>query len=602
MSATGHARRSSGLRPGERPILQVALDFVDLPRAIAGGARGGRRRRRLDRGRHAADQERGLHAVRELKAAFPDHTIVADMKTMDAGRTEVEYAAKAGASIVGVLGAASDATIKECVEAARNYGCEIIVDMIEVADPVARARRAEELGADYIGIHTAIDEQMRGGRPSRRCAPWPRRSSSLSRRPAASTARRRPRRSTPAPPSSSSAAPSSSRPTRRPRRPRSGAPWTSVVCIETTLYKRADEADIREALEQVSTANISDAWHRQPSLPGIRPLMPGAHMCGPAVTVRTYPGDWAKPVEAIDVASPATCSSSTPATATRRCGASSPRTAPSSRAWPASWCGAPSATRPRSPAWTSLPSAASSCQRRRAQGLRRDQRPHHIAGQDGPARRLGGGRRRRRHVLPKAQAVEFANRAMDVLEKENRLRGEIDGGKTLARSPTCRNGRSASRLGCRLRQRHTKEASGGKRGVRPAGRRSGAAKPSTSVRGRPPGAVGLGAAGPRLSASTLRTDDDERQDPGRERARIVEEATRRRKASLVRSGRAGRRPRGAAPPVRSLSRVRPPSSVPAAEPPLAVAQASAGTSTAPARAALPAGRRGDFIGPGVAGL
>ena len=76
------------------------------------------------------------------------------------------------------------------------------------------------------------------------------------------------------------------------------------VCIETTLYKRASEADIRTALEQVSTANISDAWHRQPSLPGIRPLLPGAHMCGPAVTVRTYAGDWAKPVEAIDVCKP----------------------------------------------------------------------------------------------------------------------------------------------------------------------------------------------------------------------------------------------------------------------------------------------------------
>ncbi len=37
--------------------------------------------------------------------------------------------------------------------------------MIEVADPVARAKRAEELGADYIGIHTAIDQQMRGEAP-----------------------------------------------------------------------------------------------------------------------------------------------------------------------------------------------------------------------------------------------------------------------------------------------------------------------------------------------------------------------------------------------------------------------------------------------------
>jgi 3-hexulose-6-phosphate synthase/6-phospho-3-hexuloisomerase len=35
-------------------------------------------------------------------------------------------------------------------------------------------------------------------------------------------------------------------------------------------------------------------------------------------------------------------------------------------------------------------------------------------------------------VLPRALAVEYANRAMDVLEKENRLREEIKAGSTLA--------------------------------------------------------------------------------------------------------------------------------------------------------------------------
>ena len=54
----------------------------------------------------------GLQAVRELHARWPDEVIVADMKTMDAGRAEVEFAAKAGARVVGVLGAASDATIR----------------------------------------------------------------------------------------------------------------------------------------------------------------------------------------------------------------------------------------------------------------------------------------------------------------------------------------------------------------------------------------------------------------------------------------------------------------------------------------------------------
>jgi len=35
-------------------------------------------------------------------------------------------------------------------------------------------------------------------------------------------------------------------------------------------------------------------------------------------------------------------------------------------------------------------------------------------------------------ILPKARAAEFANRAMNVLEGENRLRAEIHGGKTLS--------------------------------------------------------------------------------------------------------------------------------------------------------------------------
>ncbi|MCJ7746045.1 MAG: bifunctional hexulose-6-phosphate synthase/ribonuclease regulator, partial [Actinobacteria bacterium] len=35
-------------------------------------------------------------------------------------------------------------------------------------------------------------------------------------------------------------------------------------------------------------------------------------------------------------------------------------------------------------------------------------------------------------IIPKARGPEFANRAMDVLEKENRLRGEIQRGRTLS--------------------------------------------------------------------------------------------------------------------------------------------------------------------------
>ena len=70
------------------------------------------------------------------------------------------------------------------------------------------------------------------------------------------------------------------------------------------LFRRATSGTIREILSQVSAANVSDAMHRGGVAPGIHPLAPGLRCCGRAVTVRTAPGDWAKPVEAIDLAGP----------------------------------------------------------------------------------------------------------------------------------------------------------------------------------------------------------------------------------------------------------------------------------------------------------
>jgi 3-hexulose-6-phosphate synthase/6-phospho-3-hexuloisomerase len=422
-----------GCTPSERPILQVALDFVDLPRAVSvareavtGGADW------IEAGTPLIKSE-GLRAIRELRAAFPDQTIVADMKTMDAGRTEVEYAAKAGAGVVGVLGAASDSTIRECAEAARNYGCKLIVDMIEVADPVQRARRAEELGADFIGIHTAIDQQMRGEAP-------------LDTLRAVAAAVTIPVSVAGGINSETAAAAA-----------RAGAAIVVVggaiikaadaaaaaatirralddeVCIETTLYKRATEDTVRGVLELVSTANISDAWHRQPSLPGLRPLLPSAHMCGPAVTVRTYPGDWAKPVEAIDVCRPGDvlvidAANSSPAIWGELATHSALVKGLAGLVVWGAVRDTPEIARLGFPAFSTLVCANAG----EPKGFGEINVPITIAGQ---AVRPGDwvvGDNDGVMALPKEQAVELANRAMDVLEKENRLRGEIDGGKTLS--------------------------------------------------------------------------------------------------------------------------------------------------------------------------
>ncbi|NQT54424.1 orotidine 5'-phosphate decarboxylase, partial [bacterium] len=147
------------------PILQVALDFLNLAQALrvareamAGGADW------LEAGTPLIKSE-GLEAVRQLRAEFPQATLVADLKIMDAGRIEVEAAAKAGANVVAALGVASDSTLQECVKAAQNFGVRLAVDLIGCPDPVARARQAADWGADVVGLHTPIDEQMRGGDP-----------------------------------------------------------------------------------------------------------------------------------------------------------------------------------------------------------------------------------------------------------------------------------------------------------------------------------------------------------------------------------------------------------------------------------------------------
>jgi 3-hexulose-6-phosphate synthase/6-phospho-3-hexuloisomerase len=416
-----------------RVLLQVALDFVDLPRAVAvareavaGGVDW------VEAGTPLIKAE-GLNAVRELKAAFPDKLVFADLKTMDAGRVEVEYAAKAGAGLVGVLGAASDSTIKECVEAAPNYRCRLIVDMIEVADPVSRAIQAEEWGADYVGIHTAIDQQMRGEAPFETLRavadavsiPVSVAGGINSETAAAAVAAGAAIVVVGGAIIKATDAAAAAAEIRR--------AVDEGVTVETTLYKRAGAADIRTVLEQVSTANISDAWHRQPSLHGIRPLLPGSHMCGPAVTVRTYPGDWAKPVEAIDECKPGDV-----------------LVVDAFNSYPAIWgelathsakvkglaglvvWGAirdtPEIARIGFPAFSSLVSANAG----EPKGFGEINVPVQIAGQTVEPGDWVVGDDDGVIVLPKAQAVELANRAMDVLEKENRMRGEIDAGKTLA--------------------------------------------------------------------------------------------------------------------------------------------------------------------------
>jgi len=101
----------------------------------------------------------GLHAVEALRREFPNHPIVADLKTMDGGYLEAEMMAKAGATHVVVMARAHPATIKMVVKAGRDYGVKVMGDDLACEDKPAAARLMEDLGADYVVHHVGYDER-----------------------------------------------------------------------------------------------------------------------------------------------------------------------------------------------------------------------------------------------------------------------------------------------------------------------------------------------------------------------------------------------------------------------------------------------------------
>ena len=107
----------------------------------------------------------GARAVRELRARFPKIPIVADLKIMDGGWLEAELMAKAGANMVVVMGQAHEETIELVVKAGRDMGVKVMGDNMAMPDPIAGAKRLEELGCDYIIHHIGYD--MRTLRRSR---------------------------------------------------------------------------------------------------------------------------------------------------------------------------------------------------------------------------------------------------------------------------------------------------------------------------------------------------------------------------------------------------------------------------------------------------
>ncbi|MFP4545749.1 MAG: 3-hexulose-6-phosphate synthase [Methanomassiliicoccales archaeon] len=417
-----------------KPVLQVALDLMHLKRAVEIG------REAVEGGADWIEagtpliKSEGVESLRSLKRVFPDRILVADLKTMDVGGFEVEIAAKAGADVVTVMGLADDGTISEAVMSGRKYGTKVMIDMMNVRDKVARAREVEALGASYICLHVAVDEQMKGGR-----AP-----TDMVKEVASAL-------------SIPIAVAGGINPETAPDFVQCGAEVVIVgggiikaedvrgaarrvkEAVETgearpcEVSKKYSEEELEKAFSRVSTPNIADAQHKRGAMRGLVPRVDDPKLVGRALTVQTAKGDWAKPVEAID-----------------RAGEGDVLVIDAGSSDIAVWGELASwSCRTRGIRGVVIDGAARDIDGIRELGLPLFSR--HTSPDAGEPKGHGGigleiicggqsvrtgdwiiGDSSGLVVVPQESAVEVANRALDVKERENRIREEIKRGGTLS--------------------------------------------------------------------------------------------------------------------------------------------------------------------------
>jgi len=103
----------------------------------------------------------GVKAIRELRDSARDMFIVADLKTLDVGRVEVDLAFEETADAVVASGLAAPEILDGFIYEAKRVGIYAVVDMMEVADPTQKLRSLRQL-PDIVILHRAIDVEKAG--------------------------------------------------------------------------------------------------------------------------------------------------------------------------------------------------------------------------------------------------------------------------------------------------------------------------------------------------------------------------------------------------------------------------------------------------------
>ncbi|MEO0118859.1 MAG: orotidine 5'-phosphate decarboxylase / HUMPS family protein, partial [candidate division WOR-3 bacterium] len=110
----------------------------------------------------------GAEAIKKIKKWYEERIwwqklelipyVVADLKMMDRGETEVEIAAAAGADAAVALGHSPIESLNVFIQKCEDLGLDAMVDMINVENPLLILRQLKKLPRVVI-LHRGVDEE-----------------------------------------------------------------------------------------------------------------------------------------------------------------------------------------------------------------------------------------------------------------------------------------------------------------------------------------------------------------------------------------------------------------------------------------------------------
>ncbi len=104
----------------------------------------------------------GVDSIKKIREAAKDIFLVADLKTLDVGKLEVDFAFDATADAVVASGLASSKSIDKFLLEAQRLGIYGFVDTMEVVDPIEKLQSLKQI-PDVVILHRAIDVEQGGG-------------------------------------------------------------------------------------------------------------------------------------------------------------------------------------------------------------------------------------------------------------------------------------------------------------------------------------------------------------------------------------------------------------------------------------------------------